>query len=97
MAKGDAVGTTTSIAAGISKIIQPAAGIEWVVHNVYHGGAANIYITDDGVDTLLFASSGGKGSWSAYFFHLTNGHYLKVKNIESSAKLMSYDGVVSKE
>ena len=97
MPKGDAVGTTTSIAAGVSKIIQPASGIEWIIHNVYHEGAANIYITDDGGVTLLFASSGGKGSWSATFFHLRNNHYLKVMNTESSAKLISYDGIVSKE
>ena len=97
MAKGDGVGDVSSVATGATKIIRPASGIEWIIHNVYYEGATNSYITDNGTDTLLFASSGGKGSMSAYFWHLRIDHYLKIKNTESTSKLIGFDGIVSKE
>jgi hypothetical protein len=96
MAKGDAVGAGASVnAAGVLEI-KPGAGVEWVIHNIYHEAEVNLY-TVHGAVQFVFASSGGKGSWSAYFFHLTNTHYMKVENTNASAKRIGYDGIVSKE
>ena len=95
MAKGDAVGNVTSVNASAVLQIKPGAGIEWIIHNVYHAADAEIYIVES-TNKLLFDANATKGSWSAYFFHLTNTHFLEVKNTNSGAKLLGYDGIVSK-
>ena len=96
MAKGDTAASISSIAAAATKTIQPGAGVEWIIHNVYHEAEVEIYIVES-TNELLFDDAAAKGSWSAYFFHLTNTHYLKVKNTNAGAKLIGYDGIVSKE
>ena len=96
MAKGDTVADISSISAAATKTIQPGAGIEWIVHNIYHEAEVEIYVVES-TNELLFDDAAAKGSWSAYFFHLTNSHYLKVKNTNAGAKLIGYDGIVSKE
>jgi len=96
MAKGDAVGDLQSIAADAVLTIRPGAGIEWIIHNVYHEDSVELYLVE-GANEVLFAAAAAKGSWSAYFFHLTNTHYLKVKNKNVGAKLIGHDGIVSKE
>lgn len=96
MAKGDIVSGLSEIAAGATMTIQPEAGREVVIHNIYHDGEAEIYIVESALE-LLFDISGSKGAWSAYFFHLTHDHYLKVKNTNAATKLIGYDGIVSLE
>ena len=96
MAKGDVVASVSSVNAAATKTIQPGAGIEWVVHNIYNEAEVELKVVE-GSNELLFASSGAKGSWSAYFFHLSNTHYIKVKNTNAGAKLIGYDGIVTKE
>ena len=96
MVKGDTVASVSSVNAAATKTIQPGAGIEWIIHNVYHEAEVELYIVE-GANELLFDDAAAKGSWSAYFFHLTNTHYLKVKNTNAGAKLIGYDGIVSKE
>lgn len=96
MAQGDAVGDLQSKASDAVLAIQPGAGVEWIIHNIYHEDSVEIYLVE-GANELLFDSDVAKGNWSAFFFHLTNSHYLKVKNKAASAKLIGYDGVVSKE
>lgn len=96
MTKGDAVSGLSSISAGANLTIQPSAGVEWIIHNIYHEAEAELYVVE-GSNDLLFGSSGGKGSWSAYYFHVTNTHYFEVENTNAGAKLIGYDGIVSKE
>ena len=96
MTVGDVVHSSSSVNAAASKTIQPGAGIEWIIHNIYHEAEVELKIVES-TNELLFDDAAAKGSWSAYFFHLTNTHYLKVKNTNASAKLISYDGIVSKE
>ena len=96
MAKGDVVASISSISAASVMIIHPGAGIEWSIHNVYHEAEVELRIVE-GSNHLIFDSSGGKGSWSAYYFHVTDTHYLEVKNTNAASKLIGYDGIVSKE
>lgn len=96
MAKGDTVASISSVAAAAVKTVQPGAGIEWIIHNVYHEAEVELYVVE-GANKLLFDDAAAKGSWSAYFIHLTNTHYLEVKNTNAGAKLIGYDGIVSKE
>lgn len=92
MAKGDAVGDLQSKAADAVLTIQPGAGIEWIIHNVYHEDSAELYVVE-GANELLYESH----CWRDFVFHLTNTHYLKVKNKAATAKLIGYDGIVSKQ
>jgi hypothetical protein len=96
MAKGDTVASVSSVNAAATKIIQPGAGIEWIIHNIYHEAEVELYVVES-TNELLFDDAAAKGSLSAYFFHLTNTHYLKVKNTNAGAKLIGYDGIVSKD
>jgi len=96
MAKGDVVASISSVNPAATKTIQPGAGIEWALHNIYHEAEVELYVVE-GANELLFDDAAAKGSWSAYFFHLTNTHYFKVKNTNAGAKLIGYDGIVSKE
>ena len=96
MAKGDAVASVSSVNAAAVKTIQPGSGVEWIIHNIYNEAEAELYVVE-GSNELLFDDATVKGSWSAYFFHLTNTHYLKVKNTNAASKLIGYDGIVSKE
>lgn len=96
MARGDTVAGLSSINAAATLTIQPGAGIEWIVHNIYHEAEVELKVVES-TNELLFDSDTEKGSWNAYFFHLTNTHYLKVKNTNVGAKLIGYDGIVSKE
>ena len=96
MAKGDAVGNVLSVNAAAVLTIQPGAGIEWIVHNIFHAGEVELYVVKS-TNELLFDDAAAKGSWSAYFFHVTNTQYFKVKNTNAGAKLIGYDGIVSNE
>lgn len=96
MARGDTVAGLSSIGAAATLTIQPGSGVEWIVHNIYHEAEVELYIVES-TNELLFDDDSVKGSWSTYFFHLTNTHYLKVKNTNAGAKLIGYDGIVSKE
>ena len=96
MAKGDAVGSIASVNAAAYMTIQPGAGIEWIVHNVYHEAEAEILIIES-TNELKFDTHSELGAWATFFFHLTNTHYLKVKNTNAASKLIGYDGIVSKE
>jgi hypothetical protein len=96
MTIGDTVASVSSVNAAASKTIQPGAGIEWIIHNIYHDADVELRIVE-GANKLLFDSSAVKGSWSGHFFHLTNTNFLEVKNTNAGAKLVGYDGIVSKE
>ena len=87
MTRGDTVANISRVNAAATKTIRPGAGVEWIIHNVYHEAGAELYVVE-GTDELLFDSAAIKGSWSAYFFHLTNTHYLKVKNDVSIAAML---------
>ena len=96
MAQGDAVGHISSVNAAGTLEIRPDAGVEWIIHNIYHEAEVELYVSDS-ANNLLFDSAAVKGSWSGHFFHITNTQWLKVYNTNAGSKLMGYDGIVSKE
>jgi hypothetical protein len=95
MAVGDVVSDLQSIAAGSYLDIQPGSGAEWVIHNIYHESKVELYFYD-GSNSLLFEVDTAFGVFAWYEFHCTNSRRLRVKNTDSSAKLIGYDGVVTK-
>ena len=95
MPVGDVVSTISSIAAGAYLDIQPGSGIEWVIHNIHHEDQVEIYFYD-GTNSILVDVDAGQGSWTGQFFHCTNTKYYRVKNTAASAKLIGYDGIITK-
>jgi len=84
-----------SIAAGSYLDIQPGAGVEWVIHNIYHESDVQLEFYD-GTNSLIFDTDAGAGVYAKYAFHVTNARRIRVKNTAASAKLIGYDGIVSK-
>ena len=95
MVVGEVTSDLQSVATTEFLTIQPATGVEWVIHNIYHEAEVELYFTD-GTNDLKFDSDSGKGVYAKFCFHLTNTHYLKVKNTNAESKLIGYDGVVTK-
>ena len=96
MAVGDVVTDLQSITTTSYLTIQPGAGVEWVIHNIY--GAADCEVSRyDGTDESLIDTSPTVGRWwSNLQLHLTNGQYLRIRNINAASKVIGYDGVVTK-
>jgi hypothetical protein len=96
MAVGDVFKGLSSVDADAYLDIQPSAGVEAVVHNVYHEDDIEIEVYD-GANSLVFDIDGGMGVYARYAFHVTNTQRIRVKNTAGAVKLVGYDGVVTKE
>lgn len=96
MAVGDTVTTLQTIADTAELLIQPAPGVEWLIHNVYFSGAVQLYKTD-GLLEILFDSDSSAGARLGFVWNVTNGTYLKLRNASGAAADLGYDGVITKE
>lgn len=94
MSIGDVTTDQQSIANGARLTIQPAAGVEWVIHNLYYGGACTIHRTD-GVHDVSFDSDTASGARLDYAWHVTNDVYLELENTSGGNSVMGYDGIVT--
>lgn len=95
MAVGDVKSEISSVNAGAYLNVQPPAGEEWVIHNIYHESDVELHFYD-GTNSLVFDSDAGAGVYAKYAFHVTNSRYIRVKNTAASAKLIGYCGVQTK-
>ena len=95
MAVGDVFNGLSSIAAAAYLDIQPSAGVEVVIHNIYHESDVQIEYYD-GTNSLIFDTDTGAGIYAKYAFHVTNAIRIRVKNTNAAAKLIGYDGIVTK-
>lgn len=95
MAVNDIVTAHSSVANNASLTIQPGSGAEWLIKNIYYGGACELYRTD-GTNTIKIDSDGSAGHRLSVSYLLTNGVYLSLKNVSGGAVYMGYDGLVTK-
>lgn len=74
---------------------QPAAGGEAVIHNIWFGGAVEVY-RNDGTNSVQIdsASAAGVIEWLSY--HVTNAKYITIKNVSGGAIDVGYDGIYTK-
>ena len=94
MAKGDVYEDYNHNLADDGEITaQPAGTAEAVIHNIYHGGDCEIYISDG--NATLFETLPGVGVVARHY-HVTNAEYLIIKNISGGAAGFRYDGVYTK-
>ena len=94
MAVGDVVSAHSSIADDASLTIQPGAGAEWIIHNLYYGGDCELYITD-GANEFELDNFGGP-EYVQLTFRVNNTVYATFKNVSGDAAYLGYDGIVTK-
>jgi hypothetical protein len=95
MAVGDVYSGISSIAAAGYLDIQPSAGVEVVIHNIYHESDVQIEFYD-GTNSLIFDTDAGAGVYAKYAFHVINARRIRVKNTVATTKLIGYDGMQTK-
>ena len=95
MAFGDVFSGLSSVLTANYFDIQPSAGIEAVIHNIYHDGDVQLEFYD-GTNSLIFDTVVGGGVYAKYAFHVTNTRRIRVKNTASTTQLIGYDGIQTK-
>lgn len=87
------VGPTSVAAAGFFAL-RPAASTAVIVHNIYYGGAVELYYYD-GTNSILFDADQTAGGRVNVRHHCSNGVYVRVKNVGSGAIFVAADGLYS--
>ena len=95
MAQGDVISGISSLAQNGTMMIQPPAGEEWILHNLYFDKAIEISFYD-GTNILVFAYHNFQGILPWMARHLTNSRYYRVKALKTGTTLVGYDGVQTK-
>lgn len=96
MAASDGIGDIEEIASGAYQTIQPSVEtVHWIVRNlaIPEGVEAEVYLTNGTKDVLLWTTVGPITNMPIY---VNQSIYLKVKNLDSSAQNLGYNGVVIK-
>ena len=75
--------------------IQPGAGHEAVIHNIYYEDDIEVY-RYDGANEILIESFTGNGVYSWLDFHVNNTDRIRVKNVGGEAHDIGYDGIYTK-
>jgi len=95
MAVGDAKNDLVELNPGEVLHIRPPPGEEWVIHNIVVDGAVELYFTN-GEKWILVDTNTGPGGWLGFFFHVTYNYWYAVKNVDTRAVLVGYDGIQTK-
>lgn len=74
--------------------LQPASGVEWVVHNIKWSDDIEIYSYDGTNAIKIFAAT--DFGFLPCEFHCSNTKYYRVKNVSGGSQYISFDGVISK-
>jgi hypothetical protein len=98
MAVGDSVTAWVQKADAATTNVQPAVGVEWLVHTLVSQSAKpmEVYLTEDGTTfTLVDAIAGG--SIHGLMFRLTNTTWMRLKNTSGGVSHNGYQGVVTRQ
>lgn len=84
-----------SVAQAGSMTIQPAAGDEWEINNIYSGEGikVEVYRTDGTHPIKILTTDEGVLNT---VIRVTNTNYITVKNVSGKAAYMSYDAQATK-
>lgn len=101
MAAGDTFSGKSSVAVGGFLTIQPATGLEAVIHNILWDSSSTdvrVEVYDGSTSLVFFLGSGAQipGGLTNAHFHVTNGLYLRAKNNAGATALFSFDGMYTK-
>lgn len=95
MALGDALSFIGSITAAGSVVVQPPAGAEWVIHNIWHGD--DLYprwTSSGGFFVCSVRPFLGADFETNHQIHLTNSVFLAFGS--NSGQTFGYDGMATK-
>lgn len=98
MAAGDAKHSYgDNIAANAFFAIQPGAGEQWVLTNIFYSGSVEIYFRDDtlGQEIGPIIPDSGAGAMLGLNIHMTERYFVRVKAI-SAARDISFTAVQTK-
>jgi hypothetical protein len=95
MAVGDVYQAFGSVNASNFLTVQPNAGVEVAIHNIYHEAEVELYYSNGTYD-IKFDADSSFGVVYNTCIRLTNTYYLKIKNVNAGAKYIACDGVVTK-
>lgn len=95
MAVGDNVLAHSSVANGSYLTIRPGSGEEWIINNLFMGGAWELYRTD-GTNAIKVDSGSGVRMLTQLKLKATYSIYFTIKNVSGSAAYTGYDGVIWK-
>ena len=95
MAVGDVVSAVNSVLTVAFLDIQPGAGVEWVIHNIYHEADVTVEYFD-GTNSVVFYTGTVAGALTKHAFHVNNTRRVRVKNTNAATKLIAYDGIITK-
>ena len=95
MVVGDVKKGIATVTAGNFMDIQPSAGEEWTIHNIFHEAEVELYVSN-GTLSILFDSETQLGAWLRHAFDLANDFYLRAKNVNAASKVIAYCGKQTK-
>ena len=75
---------------------QPAVGGEAVIHNIWGGGALEVY-RNDGTNTVKIDALAAWGILEWLSYHVTNAKYITIKNVSGGPVDIGYDGVYTED
>lgn len=83
------------IAAGAFLDIKPPSGEEWIIHNIRYEGPIELYITTNSTDQFKYDFDNSGGAMLCRGDHLKPDYYIRVKNTDSVARKITFDGCQS--
>ena len=87
-----AIGLVVVVNSGTTYSVQPASGVEWIVHNFFFSGTGTLNKTD-GTNTVSFYTVATSGSaLSVVDYHVTNTEYLSFTSTAISC-VFAFDGI----
>lgn len=99
MAVGDTVTAFVSKTNNSTLDIQPAAGVEWLIHTLLaeQGLSTEVYQVDDAAGTNKKKTDTLQGgSVHGLTFRVTNVGWIQLKNVSGSTQFIGYHGVITK-
>lgn len=92
MAAGDATLGFQSVTNGSTINIQPPVGEQWVIQNIYWGGAVELNRAD-GTNAFKFDSDAGFGGRLCMDYRIANNNFMQVKNVSGGTIYIAWDGM----
>jgi hypothetical protein len=96
MAANDVIADIQSIAAGAALDINPGAGQEWIINNIFFQDAVQIEAYDGTLNLPISTPTGPGFLGNLTFRAVSGGDRIRIVNQAASAKLIGFSGVQTK-
>lgn len=94
MPAGDFRGTIVQLLPGSTFAIQPPAGEEIIIHNIYTSNTVDFQVVNS--QRTITLEPNLVTCLTGYFFHASNVHYFQFINKTSETIYVGYDGIATK-